>query len=91
MILDPENILRLKKCRRELLSTLDFPLMTPALVQEKVLSPGEYETLNTTLGGNIEKVASIFTLNSAGLSSDDKIEIWGDFEGKLVILNINEY
>ena len=61
MILDPENILKLKKCRRELLSTLDFGLMTPVLVQEKVLSPGEYETLNTTQGGNIEKVASILT------------------------------
>ena len=56
MILDPENVLKLKKCRRELLSTLDYDLMAPALIQENILSTGEYQTLKTSPGGNIEKV-----------------------------------
>ena len=64
MTLDPENVLKLKKCRRELLSTLDYDLMAPALIQENVLSTGEYQTLKTTPGGNIEKVKDVFTLNS---------------------------
>ena len=71
MILDPENVLKLKRCRRELLSTLDYDLMAPALIQENILSTGEYQTLKTSHGGNIEKVAT----NLLILSSDSFIRI----------------
>ena len=64
MILDPENVLKLKRCRRELLSTLDYDLMAPALIQENILSTGEYQTLKTNPGGNIEKVRIIFNLEN---------------------------
>ena len=64
MILDPENVLKLKRCRRELLSTLDYDLMAPALIQENILSTGEYQTLKTNPGGNIEKVRMIFNLEN---------------------------
>ena len=59
MILDPENVLKLRKCRRELLSTLDYDLMAPALIQENILSTEEYQTLKTNPGGNLEKVSFI--------------------------------
>ena len=64
MILDPENVLKLKRCRRELLSTLDYDLMAPALIQENISSTGEYQTLKTNPGGNIEKVRMIFNLEN---------------------------
>ena len=64
MILDPENVLKLKRCRRELLSTLDYDLMAPALIQENIISTGEYQTLKTNPGGNIEKVRMIFNLEN---------------------------
>ena len=56
MILDPENVLRLKKCRRELLSALEYDMMAPVLIQENIITTTEYEKLKTNPGGNIEKV-----------------------------------
>ena len=56
MTLDPENVLKLRKCRRELVSTLEFDLMAPVLIQENILSTSEYEKFKSIPGGNIEKV-----------------------------------
>ena len=56
MTLDPEYVLKLRKCRCELLSSLDYDLMAAALIQEKIISTAEYERLRSGAVGNIEKV-----------------------------------
>ena len=56
MTLDPENVLKLRKCRCEMLSALEYDLMAATLIQEKIISTAEYEKLRSRPGGNIEKV-----------------------------------
>ena len=60
MTLDPEYVLKLRKCRCELLSSLDYDLMAPVLIQEKIISTAEYERLRSGAGGNIEKVGKTY-------------------------------
>jgi len=59
--MDPENILKLQKCRGELLSSLEFDLMTPSLIQNQLLSDQEYDYLKMK-STNSDKISSFLEL-----------------------------
>ena len=43
--MDSENVLRLQKCREELVSSLEFDLMSPCLIQYNLLTTSEYDNI----------------------------------------------
>ena len=53
--MDSENVLRLQRCREELVSSLEFDLMSPCLIQYNLLTTSEYDNIKLK-PGNTEKV-----------------------------------
>ena len=53
--MDSENVLRLQKCREELVSSLEFDLMSPCLIQYNLLTTSEYDNIKLK-SGNTDKV-----------------------------------
>ena len=56
--MDSENVLRLQKCREELVSSLEFDLMSPCLIQYNLLTTSEYDNIKLK-PGNSDKVMVI--------------------------------
>ena len=56
--MDSENVLRLQKCREEMVSSLEFDLMSPCLIQYNLLTTSEYDNIKLK-PGNSEKVEII--------------------------------
>ena len=57
--MDSENVLRLQKCREEMVSSLEFDLMSPCLIQYNLLTTSEYDSIKLK-PGNPEKVDTFF-------------------------------
>ena len=55
LLMDSENVLRLQKCREELVSSLEFDLMSPCLIQYNLLTTSEYDNIKLK-PGNTDKV-----------------------------------
>ena len=60
--MDSENVLRLQKCREELVSSLEFDLMSPCLIQYNLLTTSEYDNIKLK-PGNTDKVTHDDYLN----------------------------
>ena len=43
--MDPENRVRIEKCWDELLTSLDFDLMSPCLIQYNIINTQEYDSI----------------------------------------------
>ena len=53
--MDPEFLLKLRKCREDMISNLEFDLMSPCLIQFSIISTSEYDDIKSK-SGNSEKV-----------------------------------
>lgn len=43
--MDPENRMRIEKCWDELVTSLDFDLMSPCLIQYNIINTQEYDSI----------------------------------------------
>merc|ERR1719291_184113 len=55
--MDPENVLKLQKCREEMVTSLEFDLMSPCLIQFNILSTEEYDKIKMRMG-NSDKIST---------------------------------
>ena len=56
--MDPENVLKLQKCREEMVTSLEFDLMSPCLIQFNILSTEEYDKIKMRMG-NSDKASRV--------------------------------